>query len=60
MAGGFITFVVYKKFNKVNINAGKQVRKTSILDIGPVIFADIEVHIGWFQRKRLLPRIRTA
>ena len=37
-----------------NLNAGKEVTKKSILDISPVIFADIEVQIGWFQWKRLV------
>ena len=29
-------------------------RKMSILDIGPVIFADIDTQIDWFQNKHLL------
>ena len=28
--------------------------RESTLDIGPVIFADVEEQIGWFQRKSLL------
>ena len=35
----------------------KRVVKVSILDIGPVIFGDIDAQIAWFQNKHLLANL---
>ena len=32
----------------------------SLLDLGPVIFGDIDRQIAWFQSKHLLPRQATC